>query len=384
MTDIIRDHILNAFKKIKHPATGINLIESDMIEGLIIKGSKVGFAIKVEPHEAKLMEEVRKSADKAVLQVTGVEKVTSVLTAEKQAGSPSPTQSPSSPAGHPATAAPPTMDRTPKPRIGGHGTKPPEMPQPIAGVKNVIAVASGKGGVGKSTTAVNLALALSKLGLKAGIFDIDIYGPSIPTMLGIDEKPELLENKQITPLKNHGVVCMSIGFLLEKDMATIWRGPMVMGAIQQMLGDVKWDLYSPLDVLIVDLPPGTGDAQLTLVQNVKIDGAIIVSTPQDIALIDAKRGINMFERTDTKIMGIIENMSYFSCPSCGERAEIFSNGGVKETAKSMKVDFLGEIPLHMDIRIGADRGEPIVVSKPSGEHSKIYLEIAGKIIKKLN
>jgi ATP-binding protein involved in chromosome partitioning len=276
------------------------------------------------------------------------------------------------------------MDRTPKPRIGGHGTKPPEMPQPIAGVKNVIAVASGKGGVGKSTTAVNLALALSKLGLKAGIFDIDIYGPSIPTMLGIDEKPELLENKQITPLKNHGVVCMSIGFLLEKDMATIWRGPMVMGAIQQMLGDVKWDLYSPLDVLIVDLPPGTGDAQLTLVQNVKIDGAIIVSTPQDIALIDAKRGINMFERTDTKIMGIIENMSYFSCPSCGERAEIFSNGGVKETAKSMKVDFLGEIPLHMDIRIGADRGEPIVVSKPSGEHSKIYLEIAGKIIKKLN
>ncbi len=370
MTKIIRENIINALKKIKHPATGINLIESDMIEGLIVKGNNVGFAIKVEPHEAKLMEEVRKLADQTILKISGVKKVLSVLTAEKNAD-------------HiPAQPIPKTS--SPKPRIGGHGIKPPATPQAVQGVKNIIAIASGKGGVGKSTTAVNLALSLKKLGLQVGIFDIDIYGPSIPTMLGIDEKPELLENKQITPLKNHGVVSMSIGYLLEKDVATIWRGPMVMGAIQQMLADVKWDLYGGLDVLIVDLPPGTGDAQLTLVQNVKIDGVIIISTPQDIALIDAKRGIDMFKRTNTKIMGIIENMSYFSCPSCGERAEIFSNGGAKKTAEELGVDFLGEIPLHMDIRIGADRGTPIIVNDPDGAQSKIYIVIADKIIEKLD
>lgn len=273
----------------------------------------------------------------------------------------------------------------PQKPFGGHGTPPPqEGPQGIQGVKHIIAVASGKGGVGKSTTSINLALAFSKLGLKTGIFDLDIYGPSIPRLMGLsDAKPESLDDGKITPLKNHDLVSMSIGYLMEKDAATIWRGPMVMGAIQQMVRDVKWDLYGPVDVLILDLPPGTGDAQLTMVQNIKLDGAVIVSTPQDLALIDARKAITMFDKTKTRCFGIIENMSYFVCPHCGERSDIFDHGGAHKTADEKGMKFLGSIPLDMEIRESADAGNPIVISNPDSEHTKKYIEIADKVLEKL-
>ena len=323
------------------------------------------------------MEKLRESADQLLHQVYGVKKVTSVLTAERNE-----TNEP------PKKGFGEKREFQGKPQqkpFGGHGTPPPqEGPQGIPGVKHIIAVASGKGGVGKSTTSINLALAFSKLGLKAGIFDLDIYGPSVPRLMGLsDATPESLDNGQITPLKNHDLVSMSIGYLMEKDAATIWRGPMVIGAIQQMVRDVKWDLFNPVDVLILDLPPGTGDAQLTMVQNIKLDGAVIVSTPQDLALIDARKAITMFEKTNTRCFGIIENMSYFICPHCGERSDIFSHGGAHQTANEKGMEFLGAIPLDMEIRESADAGNPIVISNPESEHTKRYVEIADKILEKI-
>ncbi len=263
------------------------------------------------------------------------------------------------------------------------GSGPLKNTNKIPGVKHVIAVASGKGGVGKSTTAVNLALALQAIGLKAGIFDVDIYGPSIPTLLGVDEKPHQSEDKKIIPIISHGLVSMSLGYLMKQDTATIWRGPMVMGAVKQMTNDTKWDVNGELDVLVLDLPPGTGDVQLTLAQTIDMDGAIVVSTPQDIALIDARKGLDMFQKTDTEVFGIVENMSYFLCPNCGDRSDIFGHGGAREIAAKLEIDFLGEIPLHMDIRETSDSGTPIVVHNPDSPHTAIYLDIARKIQAKL-
>jgi ATP-binding protein involved in chromosome partitioning len=260
--------------------------------------------------------------------------------------------------------------------------QPPEAPSAmgkqadIPGVKAIIAVASGKGGVGKSTTALNLALGLRDLGLKVGLLDADIYGPSVPRLTGINEKPVLDDNRKMIPIERFGLSIMSIGFLVEEETAMIWRGPMVMSAITQMLRDVAW---GTLDVLIVDMPPGTGDAQLTLAQNVPLKGAVIVSTPQDLALIDARRGLAMFTKVNVPVLGIIENMSYFQCPECGTRSDIFGHGGARHEAERLKVPFLGEVPLHMSIRAMSDAGTPVVVSEPNGPHAAIYRAIGTQI-----
>ncbi len=246
----------------------------------------------------------------------------------------------------------------------------------IPGVAAVIAVASGKGGVGKSTTALNLALGLRDLGLRVGLLDADIYGPSVPRLTGIREKPELNDERKMIPIQRFGLAVMSIGFLVEEDTAMIWRGPMVMSAITQMLRDVAW---GTLDVLVVDMPPGTGDAQLTLAQNVPLKGAVIVSTPQDLSLIDARRGLAMFTKVNVPVLGIVENMSYFQCPHCGGRSDIFGHGGARHEAERLGVPFLGEVPLHMDIREKSDSGLPVAVSDPDGVHAKIYRDIAVRV-----
>ena len=248
----------------------------------------------------------------------------------------------------------------------------------VKNVKRIIAVASGKGGVGKSTTAVNLALALSALGKKVAIFDADIYGPSIPTMLGYDNQPAIsLDGKSFEPFEALGLQSMSIGTLIDRDTPLIWRGSKACGAIEQLLTEVNW---RETDIMVLDMPPGTGDIQITLSQRLKIDGAVIVSTPQDIALIDAVKGVNMFKKVDVPILGIIENMSYYICPKCGNRDEIFGHAGAKDTAAQLGVKFLGEIPLHFDIRTHSDEGKPIVVSDPNSPYAKAYLDIAAKLI----
>jgi ATP-binding protein involved in chromosome partitioning len=292
-----------------------------------------------------------------------VTSATAVLTAERAPGA-----APARPAGGPTARAPATAPQT----LGGK----PGLP----GIRSVIAVASGKGGVGKSTTSVNLALALARLGQRVGLLDADIYGPSQPRMLGITGKPRSPDGKKLLPMENYGVRVMSMGFLVDEDAPMIWRGPMVQSAIQQMLGDVAW---GELDYLVVDLPPGTGDAQLTMAQRVPLAGALIVSTPQDIALLDARKALNMFRKVDVPVLGIIENMSYFVCPHCGGRAEIFSHGGARRTAEKFGVDFLGEIPLDLLIREETDAGRPPVVSHPDGPQARPYLEVAEAVIAKL-
>jgi ATP-binding protein involved in chromosome partitioning len=259
-----------------------------------------------------------------------------------------------------------------------HHQQPQQQPQQQAllpGVKNTIAVASGKGGVGKSTVAVNLAVALAGEGFSVGLIDADVYGPSAPLMMGINEKP-VVENKKLIPLEAHGVKVMSIGFLVDEEQAMIWRGPMASGAVRQFMSDVAW---GELDYLVFDMPPGTGDIQLTLVQSIPLTGAVIVTTPQDIALADARKGLRMFERVHVPVFGIVENMSYYICASCGHREEIFSYGGGKRSAEALGTEFLGEIPLYTKIREGGDTGRPIVVLEPGSEHAKQFIKIAGNL-----
>jgi ATP-binding protein involved in chromosome partitioning len=251
-----------------------------------------------------------------------------------------------------------------------------ESLQGVPGVAAIIAVASGKGGVGKSTTAVNLALGLSALGLKVGILDADIYGPSLPKLLAIRERPQTLGGTRLKPITRYGLTVMSIGFLIDEETAMIWRGPMVISALTQMLREVEW---GTLDVMVVDMPPGTGDAQLTMAQQVPLKGAVIVSTPQDLALIDARRGVSMFKRVNVPVLGIVENMSYFLCPRCGTRSDIFGHGGARHEAERLAVPFLGEVPLDMAIREKSDAGLPVVATEPDGPHARIYREIAAKV-----
>ena len=364
MAEVTRERVLEALGGVIDPERGQNVVALDMVSGIVIKGSNVGFAIEVEPTEAQAKEPLRLACERAVLALPGVTSVTAVLTAERAQGG-----AQARPGGSPmARGAPATDPKT----LGGK----PSLP----GIGAVVAVASGKGGVGKSTTSVNLALALARLGQRVGLLDADIYGPSQPRMLGIAGRPRSPDGKKLLPMENYGVRVMSMGFLVDEDAPMIWRGPMVQSAIQQMLGDVEW---GELDFLVVDLPPGTGDAQLTMAQRVPLAGAVIVSTPQDIALLDARKALNMFRKVDVPVLGILENMSYFVCPHCGGRAEIFSHGGARRTAEKFGVDFLGEIPLDLLIREETDAGRPPVVSHPDGPQARAYLEVAEAVLAKL-
>jgi len=361
MAQIDRQTILNALAGIKDPISGKDLVAAGMVQGLQEKDGHVAFAIEIDPRRAGEMETVRKAAEKAVHALAGVLTVTAVLTAERKGGGTGNAAPPPPQSGRPAPGGP----------GGGRGHQPGADLLP--GVRSIVAVASGKGGVGKSTTAANLALGLAAEGKRVGLLDADIYGPSMPRMMGITGQPSSKDGKTLDPMENYGVKVMSMGFLVDEETPMIWRGPMVQSALEQMMRDVNW---GELDVLVVDMPPGTGDAQLTMAQRVPLTGAVIVSTPQDIALLDARKGLNMFRKVDVPVFGIIENMSYFSCPHCGERTEIFSHGGAHREADRLGVDFLGEVPLHIDIRTTADGGKPIVVSAPEGEHAKKYREIA--------
>ena len=345
MVQVNESQIKTALSAVIDPDRKADIISLGMVSGLVIKDGHVSFAIEVAPERGPHLDSLSKAAAKAVEALPGVISVTAVLTAQR-------------------AAPPPTPHSRP--------TQKNLVPQ----VKAVVAVASGKGGVGKSTTAVNLAVALSKLGLKVGLFDADVFGPSQPRMLGITSRPEAGVENKIKPIASHGIVCMSMGFLVEEGSAIVWRGPMVMGAIQQLLGDVEW---GALDVLLVDLPPGTGDTQLTLTQSVPLSGAVIVSTPQDIALLDARKGIDMFRKTDIPILGIIENMSTYICPKCGHEDHIFGHGGAKAEADKLNVDFLGEVPLDIRIRQSGDDGTPIAAADPDGAHAAAYMAIAKRV-----
>ena len=339
-----------------------DLISLGLVSDVFITDGKVIFSINVPAERAQELEPLRKAAEMTIADLDGVSKVIVALTAERKTGSAAPVQTAPPPA-TPRAAAPAEPDK-----VG------------VPGVKAIISVASGKGGVGKSTTSVNLALALQKLGNKIGILDADIYGPSMPRLLGITGKPTA-NGRILTPMEAYGLKVMSMGFLVEEDTPMIWRGPMVISALTQMLTEVDW---GELDMLIVDMPPGTGDAQLTMAQKVPLAGAVIVSTPQDIALIDARKGLNMFRKVNVPILGIVENMSTFICPKCGERSDIFGHGGAKDEAKRLGVPFLGEVPLHMEIRQTSDAGTPIVASSPDSEHAKAYIAIAEQMLDRLN
>jgi len=363
---VTQQQVLDALAKVRSPR-GVALTEAGVLSAIAVTDGKVFFSINVDAHEARAWEDVRASAESAVRAVPGVATAMIALTAERKPGSTPP------PSRRPAAGVPPASAHRP-PQSGGGS--PMSRQADIPGVAAVIAVASGKGGVGKSTTALNLALGLRDLGLKVGLLDADIYGPSMPRLTGIHEKPELDANRRMIPIQRFGLPIMSIGFLVEEDTAMIWRGPMVMSALTQMLRDVDW---GRLDVLVVDMPPGTGDAQLTLAQNVPLKGAVIISTPQDLSLIDARRGLAMFRKVNVPVLGIVENMSYFQCPHCGERSDIFGHGGARHEAERLSVPFLGEVPLHIAIRTTSDSGNPVVVSEPDGPHAAIYRAIGRKV-----
>ncbi|HLS69570.1 MAG TPA: iron-sulfur cluster carrier protein ApbC [Kiloniellales bacterium] len=368
MTRPTEAQIRDALSKVRDPDSGKDIISSEMVSGLVLRDGNVGFAIEVDPRRGPHLEPLRKEAEQAAANVPGVLSVTAVLTAQS-----------SGPAGAPASGGAPSAARTAGPaqqQAAGPGSRRALVP----GVKHIVAVASGKGGVGKSTTAVNFALGLASLGLRVGMLDADIYGPSQPRMMGIGGRPTSTDGKILKPMENYGVKVMSMGFLVAEDTPMIWRGPMVQSALSQMLRDVDW---GELDVLVVDMPPGTGDAQLTMAQQVPLSGAVIVSTPQDIALIDARKGLNMFRKVDVPVLGIIENMSLYVCPNCGHEAHIFGHGGAVQEARKLGVDLLGEIPLDIEIRETADSGRPIVVTKPDSPHAQAYLEIARKVEAKL-
>jgi ATP-binding protein involved in chromosome partitioning len=363
---VTQQQVLDCLSKVMSPR-GVALTNADVLSAVSVTDGKVFFSINVDATEARAWESVRAQAEASVRAIPGVTTAMIALTAERKAG---PTAAPA-PRRH-APGVPPVSSHRPPQGAPSPMARQAEIP----GVAAVIAVASGKGGVGKSTTALNLALGLRDLGLRVGLLDADIYGPSVPRLTGIREKPQLNDEKKMIPLQRFGLAIMSIGFLVEEDTAMIWRGPMVMSAITQMLRDVVW---GTLDVLVVDMPPGTGDAQLTLAQNVPLKGAIIISTPQDLSLIDARRGLAMFKKVNVPVLGIVENMSYFQCPHCGTRSDIFGHGGARHEAERLAVPFLGEIPLHMSIRVSSDSGTPVVDSEPDGPHAEIYRVIAAKV-----
>jgi ATP-binding protein involved in chromosome partitioning len=342
------------------PAQGLG----GTVAGITIKEGRASVAIEINPARAAAFEKPRAEAEAAIAALPGIERASVVLT---------------------AATAPAAAAAKPAPHAHGHSHAPAQQPQlppkrPLEGVRHVIAVASGKGGVGKSTTAANLALALAGLGQKVGVLDADIYGPSQHRILGLSGKPELTGERMLDPKRAFGLKAMTIGLLVPEDQAMIWRGPMVQGALNQLLREVAW---APLDILVIDMPPGTGDAQLTISQQAPLSGAVVVSTPQDLALIDATRAVSMFKKVAIPILGVVENMSTYICPNCGHEAHIFGHGGAHAEAMRLGIDFLGEIPLHADIRRTSDEGKPIMIEQPDGPHAAAYRAIAERVLAKL-
>ncbi len=359
---VTKDDVLASLNKVAGP-DGTPLPRTGTLSEIVANDGKVFFSLTVDAAVVQAWEPVRKRAEEAVKAIPGVQSAMVALTAERKAGA-------AAPAARPAQGAAP----------GRHAHGGQQGPSGVPGVNAIIAVASGKGGVGKSTTAVNLALGLRDLGMKVGVLDADIYGPSLPKLLAIKEKPQTIGGTRLKPIERHGLTVMSIGFLIEEETPMIWRGPMVMSALTQMLREVEW---GTLDIMVVDMPPGTGDAQLTMAQQVPLRGSVIVSTPQDLALIDARRGIAMFKRVNVPVLGIVENMSTFICPNCGTRSDIFGHGGARHEAERLGVPFLGEVPLEMSIRETSDAGAPIVATQPDSPHAAAYRSIAAKVREQL-
>jgi len=351
---ITRDAVLDALKTLKDPVSGSDIVAAGIVRALTLEDANVRFVLEIDPAKSDAYAPLRDQAEALVSDLPGVEKVSALMTA------------------HSAKAPPPDLKAASKPAQ-------PQGPQKIPGVAKIIAVASGKGGVGKSTVSANLACALAQAGRRVGLLDADVYGPSQPRMLGVSGRPASPDGKTILPLRNHGVTMMSIGLMTNDDQAVVWRGPMLMGALQQMMMQVQW---GALDVLIVDLPPGTGDVQMTLAQKAEVDGAIVVSTPQDVALIDARKGIDMFQKLNVPILGLIENMSTHICSNCGHEEHIFGHGGVAAEAEKLNVPLLAEVPLHLDVRLASDGGAPIVVSKPDSPQAKAFQDIAAGLVER--
>ena len=362
MATVSEDAIRSTLAGVADPAGAGVLRELATVSGLVVKDGNIGFALEVDPARGAQLEGLRRAAEGAVLALDGVTSVTAVLTAHR-AGGPKPAAAPPHAPGHAHGHG----------RPQGQGSVPARAD--VTGIRSIVAVASGKGGVGKSTVATNLALALSAQGLRVGLLDADVYGPSLPRMMAIRDKPQTKDGKILIPLVNHGIKCMSIGFMVAEDTPTIWRGPMVMSALEQMLRDVEW---GELDILVVDMAPGTGDAQLTMAQRVPLAGAVIVSTPQDIALLDARKGLNMFRRVDVPVLGIVENMAGYVCPHCGEGSDPFGRGGAEATAAELGVPFLGRLPLSPSLREASDAGTPPAATE--GPAAEAFAAIASQLL----
>lgn len=375
---VTKEIVTERLKTVNGPDFTSNIVDLGMVSEIFIADAKVFFSITVPAARAQEMEPLRAAAERVVKAIPGVAGAVVALTAEKKGGGME-APVPARPAARPAPSAPPPA-AAPRaapqaPASHSHGKR------GVPGIEAIIAVASGKGGVGKSTTAVNIALGLAANGLRVGVLDADIYGPSMPRLLNIHGRPQTVDGKILKPMENYGLKVMSMGFLVDEETPMIWRGPMVMSALTQMLREVEW---GRLDVLVVDMPPGTGDAQLTMAQQVPLAGAVIVSTPQDLALIDARKGLNMFRKVDVPLLGIVENMSYFLAPDTGKRYDIFGHGGARREAERLGVAFLGEVPLEMGIRESSDEGSPVVASKPDSSEAKIYRDIASKVWDRVN
>jgi ATP-binding protein involved in chromosome partitioning len=366
---LTKERVLEVLKGVSGPDASTDIVAQGLVSEIVINKGKVYFAIVVDPARASELEGVRQAAEGAVKALPGVEAVAVTLTADRAPGSQT--------GGNGGGKAPPRGSPFTRP---GAARDARHRPGGVPGVANIIAVASGKGGVGKSTTAVNLALALKERGLRVGILDADIYGPSMPRLLGLKGQPQQIASDKLAPMEAYGLKVMSMGFLVDEETPMIWRGPMVMSALSQMLKDVAW---GELDILVVDMPPGTGDAQLTMAQQVPLAGAVIVSTPQDLALIDARKGLNMFRKVNVPVLGLVENMSTFVCPHCGEPSNIFGHGGAQSEATRLGVPFLGGVPLTIAIRETSDEGRPVVASDPTSPAAEAYREIASRAFSEL-